>query len=198
MTPTMATIRERLTIGSQDWIAAGETRRAAVAAIFRVVDDEPEILLIKRAEKRGDPWSGQMAFPGGHVDPQDASSQHAAERETREEIGLDLVHHGRLIGALTPEGPAAAGVQIAVEPFVYELESEPPSYALNYEVAEVHWAQIGPMLRHETLSSLDWTVQGQARTMPGYEVHGRIVWGLTYRMLNRLFATIEPGFQPLD
>ena len=59
---------------SQDWVQQGD----------------PEILFIRRAARRGDRWTGHVAFPGGKRDPDDASDRAAAERETLEEVGLDL------------------------------------------------------------------------------------------------------------
>lgn len=83
-------------------------RRAAVACIIRRKststsaistattstgrnndNDTLEVLLIKRATRRGDPWSGDVAFPGGHVETGETDVE-AAVRETMEEIGLDL------------------------------------------------------------------------------------------------------------
>ncbi len=199
-TPTLAEIRECLAAHEFDHSMDGAELHAAVAAIFRETDGEPEILFIKRAEKESDPWSGQMAFPGGHIDPTDASPRQAAIRETLEEIGLDLIHHGRQVGALDSEIPTYRGPRktIAIAPFVFEIDSEPATYELNYEVAEIHWAKIGPMLRHETRSSIDWELGGRSVEMPGFDVSGRIVWGLTLRMLNRLFSVIQPDFKPLD
>ncbi|KAG5458036.1 MAG: hypothetical protein BJ554DRAFT_1822 [Olpidium bornovanus] len=49
----------------------------------------PEILFIKRATRAGDRWSGHVAFPGGKQEPSETARQ-TAERETREELGLDL------------------------------------------------------------------------------------------------------------
>jgi 8-oxo-dGTP pyrophosphatase MutT (NUDIX family) len=175
-------------------------RRAAVAAILREVEDEPEVLLIRRADKVGDPWSGQMAFPGGHLNVEDLSARHAAERETLEEIGLDLVAHGHFLGALEPQRPLTriTGVTMEVAPFVYELARQPERFELSDEVAELHWARIGPMLRHENLSFVDRELGGRRCTLPGYDVSGRVVWGMTFRMLNRLFRLIDPDFRALD
>ena len=63
---------------------------AAVAAVLRFGEKGPEVLFIERAVKEGDPWSGQMAFPGGRTELKDKSSLDTARRETLEEIGFDL------------------------------------------------------------------------------------------------------------
>src|SRR5687768_9638137 len=74
-------------------------RKAAVALIFRSgADGQPELLFIKRADYPGDPWSGQVAFPGGREEPGDSSLADTATRETREETGIDLYSDGTFIG----------------------------------------------------------------------------------------------------
>ena len=78
-------IPERLSVGE-------DTRQAAVAVILRDSGEHTEVLFILRATKQGDPWSGHMAFPGGHWEDQDKSLRETAARETMEEIGLDLSH----------------------------------------------------------------------------------------------------------
>src|SRR5215471_21768996 len=78
----------------------GDERFAAVAAILRDREGEAEVLLIRRAQKTGDPWSGHMAFPGGRQDPSDLDLLHTAVRETQEEVGLELSPGRNLIGRL--------------------------------------------------------------------------------------------------
>ncbi|NCO50914.1 MAG: NUDIX domain-containing protein, partial [Deltaproteobacteria bacterium] len=58
--------------------------------IFSGANQAEELLFIRRAERENDPWSGDIAFPGGGIEAQDIDCRAAAERETREEIGLSL------------------------------------------------------------------------------------------------------------
>lgn len=51
---------------------------------------DPEILFMKRATRTGDRWTGHIALPGGKREPGDADDRSASERETEEEVGLDL------------------------------------------------------------------------------------------------------------
>ena len=62
--------------------------RSAVAMILQQDESELRILMIKRAERDGDPWSGHMAFPGGRMDPIDRHGHDVAIRETEEETSL--------------------------------------------------------------------------------------------------------------
>ena len=62
------------------------------ASVALIVRDRrlPSVLLIRRAERTGDPWSGQVAFPGGKKQEGDLTARDTAVRETMEEVGIDL------------------------------------------------------------------------------------------------------------
>lgn len=167
-------------------------RRAAVAIIFRTGENQSELLVIERATHPGDPWSGHLAFPGGRSDPNDRDAVRTAVRETREELGLDLDRHGTLLGALEPISTAGTGLpELTIAPFVFALADQPELRADPAEVASVFWVPLGPLLRGERDTILQITRQRTRHRMPGFDVEGRVLWGLSYRMLQSLFALLH-------
>ncbi len=194
-------IRDRLAEHQPEAFSVKEnTRQAAVAVILRnEADGDPratEILFIKRAEKPGDPWSGHMAFPGGHREESDADLKAAAMRETLEEIGLDL-SAGTYLGALDQQRamPRGRPLNMLIAPHVFSLKGD-PAFAPNYEVDEVVWTDLGGLVsgdRH------DWETRpmaGRPTVFNGYRLErGHFVWGLTYRMLKTFFETLDPSWE---
>jgi 8-oxo-dGTP pyrophosphatase MutT (NUDIX family) len=180
------TTTESLTDGSRPG-------RAAVAIVLRDVEDGPQVLLIRRAERTGDPWSGHMAFPGGREDPGDDSLLATAVRETREELALDLSASGRLLGRLNDLPAIARGrrVGITITPFVFELTSDVELAYRADEVAEAIWAPLDPLMHGRLRTTFAHERDGQRAVSPAHDVEGRIVWGLTYRMLEDLFALLR-------
>ncbi len=177
--------------------AGANTREAAVAAVLRERDGQTEALFILRATKESDPWSGHMAFPGGHRDPPDPSLRHTAERETLEEIGLDLAADARFIGEIEPvrANPRGRVIDMVVVPFVYALEREDPTLTPNYEVADILWGSLDDMFTGSSFTYDEFTIGGQPRSVPGYVVGEHIVWGLTLRMLEKFFTLLDPSFE---
>jgi 8-oxo-dGTP pyrophosphatase MutT (NUDIX family) len=167
--------------------------RAAVAIVLRDVEDGPQVLLIRRAERTGDPWSGHMAFPGGREDPGDESLVATAIRETREELALDLSTSGRLLGRLSDLPAVARGrrVGITIAPFVFELTSDVELAYRVEEVAEAIWVPLDPLLNGRLHTTFAHERDGLRTLSPAHDVDGRIVWGLTYRMLESLFALLR-------
>jgi 8-oxo-dGTP pyrophosphatase MutT (NUDIX family) len=153
--------------------------RAAVALVLVPAGDDLELLLIRRAEREDDPWSGHMALPGGREDPGDATLLATALREVREEVGLDLTR-AALLGELDDLRPASAPARVVVRPFVFALARR-PRLELSGEVAACLWAPLGS-LRAST-SVAERIHLGQPRRMPCYRVGEHVVWGMTQRIL---------------
>ncbi|MEM9624078.1 MAG: CoA pyrophosphatase [Pseudomonadota bacterium] len=173
------------------------TRQAAVAIIMRERPAGPEMLFIERAVKEGDPWSGHMAFPGGHRDPVDNSLQAAAMRETMEEIGLDLTDADYL-GALNHQQAQPRGrvLDMLIAPHAFQIHGD-PAFEPNYEVADVVWTALQPMARNDIHDTEVKPMAGVPTTFNGYRLErGHFVWGLTYRILQTFFATLDPTWQP--
>lgn len=168
------------------------TGSAAVAIILRK-PKAPEVLLIRRAAHPSDPWSGHMAFPGGRRDPEDLSLEAAARRETLEEVGLTL-HDEERLGRLDDLEAIGRGVRkgLVIRPFIFRLE-RPVEFTTNYEVDEVIWAPLFPMHGGELDSHHMWTGGPAPVRFPAFDVKGRIVWGLTYRMLRQLLGFMSPS-----
>ena len=165
-------------------------RRAAVAAVLRRGPVDTELLLIRRAEREGDPWSGHMALPGGHLQAGDADLLATALRETREEVGIDLREH-ELLGALDEHPATAQGkfTGIVIAPFVFALRRD-VELRPNHEVADLFWASIGRMARGESDAVKELQRDGRLVRFPGFGVGEHVVWGLTHRMLQSFFATL--------
>lgn len=162
-------------------------RRAAVALVLHEAPAGPAMLFIERARRLGDPWSGDMAFPGGRVDPSDADARAAAERETREEVGLDLAPAERL-GRLDD---LQAGIPwlapFVLSGFVYRLPARTPLRP-NVEVREAFWVPVSDLLDPDRQTG--HRVAGVRFPAICVGEPGRpVVWGLTYRLLDGLLAT---------
>lgn len=173
------------------------SRRAAVAVILREHGGETQALLIRRAQRPGDLWSGHMAFPGGHWESGDADLAATAMRETHEEIGLDLTRHGRLLGHLDHMNvnPIGTHYDMLIVPYVFAAEGELPSFQPNHEVAAVLWGSIHAMFDGRAAVRREMAVRGGMQPFPGYDVQGDIVWGLTYRMLHGFFGVLDPHWR---
>lgn len=168
----------------------GAPSQAAVAVTLRESREGPEVLLIRRAESPRDPWSGHMAFPGGRRDPGDPNLQKTAERETLEELGLRLERYGRLAGQLDDIDAVARGRNLGmiVRPHVYALNEAPELKPKPDEVAEAIWAPLAPMMEGKLDTVRPYRMGGREIDLPAYDLDGRLVWGLTYHMLQTLFS----------
>ena len=156
--------------------------QAAVAILVKPKKDDLEFLLVKRAEVDDDPWSGDMAFPGGKKNPQDKTLVDTVIRELLEETSINLSQK-KAIGFMKPVYSSVRKT-LAVQPIVYRFE-EYPEIHLNYELTKFIWAPLSEMKNGKTKTK----VKGWEE--PVYQVKGEIVWGLTFRMLEKLFTLLE-------
>jgi 8-oxo-dGTP pyrophosphatase MutT (NUDIX family) len=157
-----------------------------------------EVLLIRRAERDDDPWSGHMAFPGGRREERDLDLVHTARRETHEEVGLELERNAEYLGPLPPLQAVGRSrvLGMTISPHVFELSGD-DALTLNHEVMEALWVPLSPLALGEVATTLDYPYQGQVLKMPAYEVkntrtgRSHVVWGLTHRMLETFFDVLR-------
>lgn len=167
--------------------AAPVPRRAAVAIVLRAPEAACEALLLRRVEREGDRWSGQIGLPGGHADDADPDLLATALRETREEVGIDLARDTELLGHLRPVQAKARGVVLPmwITPFVFSARAELAPRP-GPEASEVFWF---PLTRAKA-GELAWTHvyrrEQEERRLPAWRFEERVVWGLTYEILSGL------------
>ncbi|MFO8142757.1 MAG: CoA pyrophosphatase [Marinobacter sp.] len=167
-----------------------------MALIYRQSEDGGvELLFIQRARREGDPWSGDMAFPGGRMQPEDASPRATAERETLEETGVDLRRHGRFQGRLSDliTRHHSRWRPMVVTPYVYQWRGTQP-VTLNHEVEQVVWISLDYLAAKENQSRLPWRTPLGTINLPCCRYQNYCIWGLSYSMLQELLALgLEPG-----
>ncbi|TYO98266.1 8-oxo-dGTP pyrophosphatase MutT (NUDIX family) [Geothermobacter ehrlichii] len=187
--PSLTRIRQVLADHRPVTAPVSGRKRAAVAMLLHQRPTGPEMLFIERASDPRDPWSGNLAFPGGRIDPQDADARAAAERETREEIGFDL-SAAEYLGRLDDIRGAYLPVQIAC--FVYLLpQLQPPT--LNEEVETLFWFPCRELLNPERHGEFSLLWGDRPRSVRGIDLLGPgrpILWGITYRLVVQFLVLI--------
>jgi 8-oxo-dGTP pyrophosphatase MutT (NUDIX family) len=160
------------------------TERGAAVAIVRTRAPRESVLLMRRSERKDDPWSGHWSFPGGRRDPDDPDLLHTALRELEEECGIRLDRE-QMEAALPP---VLAGRRtkpfVLVAPFVFGVDSELPTAVDHREAVEAVWVpQSGwrDPARHRLRA-----VPGRPGNwlFPAFDLKGTPVWGFTYRVVS--------------
>jgi|SRR5687768_4685780 len=193
--PDILKLRDALTSREGRGVGDDEgVRKAAVALIFRGGAGEdsasPELLFIKRADYPGDPWSGQVAFPGGREEPGDMSLADTAARETREETGIDLMRDGTFIGTLDDLRPRINRLpDVIVRPYVVLLDRYEP-LVLSNEVALAFWISLDALKAADSWRETPILARGVQINARAFHHEGHIVWGMTERILGQLLEIL--------
>lgn len=153
--------------------------RAAVMIIL-CEDGELEALYIRRAVNPMDPWSGQIAFPGGRTKMQDVDIIETAIREAWEEVGIEVKRED-VIGILGVFQPANEP-KLKVYPVIAKLKFK-PEVKLSNEVTDYMWIPIKRLCLSE--------VEIDGRRVEGYRYGSYIIWGLTARITKRLIEILK-------
>lgn len=165
--------------------------QAAVSLILVERSKDVDLFFIQRAEHQNDPWSGQMAFPGGRRSSEDASSLSTAQRETLEEVGIKLSPEkviGRLDDLIAPAGSPANGLIVSCH--VFQIANR-TTVAANSEVGDTMWIPLSSLTDPSNFLAKYRPVRYNGE-FPGIRVSrndDRVIWGLTYRLLCSFFET---------
>ena len=164
-------------------LSEGQDAGAAVVLLLKTTDKDLKILFVKRAENPADPWSGQMALPGGKRDATDQSLKQTVVRETLEETNINLLDRCRFLGVMETQ-TSTTRPEMKILPFVVLLEHE-QSIELNEELERSIWISPEELVRHRG------TVKFGFGEFPAYIVGNIVIWGLTYRILEFFVHTLE-------
>jgi 8-oxo-dGTP pyrophosphatase MutT (NUDIX family) len=155
----------------------------AAVAIVHAIEPEESVLLIRRAERADDPWSGHWSFPGGGREPEDPDLLHTALRELEEECGIRLgPEHSEASLPPTLAG-RRVGRFVLVAPFLFRVACELPLILDPREAVEAMWTPL-KLLRDPARHAVQ-CVPGQPKEtqFPAIELNGVPLWGFTYRLL---------------
>jgi len=186
--PTLEATRGDLDLDPAMWERAGVKATRPAAVLIPVVDRaEPAVLLTLRTELPSHPK--QIAFPGGKIDPGDATPAAAALREAQEEIGLDPL-------LISPIGYLDLYLTFSGYRILPTVARVSPGYALTLNEREVADAFEVPLAflmdeANHALHSRDWKgIERKYYAMPFGE---RYIWGVTAGILRNLWERIYGG-----
>ena len=186
LTPNFLHLKDKL--ASINPSKNGDQVEAVVAILLW---DEPgrgvETLLVQRAEREGDPWSGQIGLPGGRVKRGGETPRIALHREVKEEVGVKLEEVGVELGSLSVGHPMRR-IEMRVQPWVYGLRIK-PRVSIGSEIASSFWANLADLPSKMKVSEI--TIRDKPWSVESFVVEGKIVWGFTYRVLTELLPILE-------
>jgi len=169
---------------------AGSPGRPAGVLVLLYPDDVgfARVVLTERAARDGH-HSGEVSFPGGMAEPDDADIVATALREAEEEVTLDAVGAGvRVVGLLEPFRIPVSDFQVT--PVVAVAARRPILVASEAEVARILEPQVAHFLPDSPITVVERTIDGRPLRYGSYAVDGLSIWGATARILSQLGAVL--------
>ena len=155
----------------------------AAVAILHAGGEPGSVLLIRRAEREGDPWSGHWSFPGGRRDPCDGDALDTAIRELEEECGIRLAREDARAALPLALARHRVGRYLVVAPYLFDAGREFAVTLDPREAVDALWAPLA-VLRDPARHALR-TVPGRPWSMrfPTVPLDHIPLWGFTYRLI---------------
>jgi 8-oxo-dGTP pyrophosphatase MutT (NUDIX family) len=191
---TVEQIRSRLATYTASRISEAKVARASVALVLGQGEAGVELLLIQRATRDGDPWSGHMALPGGRRDPSDPDVVATAMRETREEVGIDLQADAEPIGRLDELRAIARHrpLDLVISPLVFALRRPARLTLSPREVESAVWVPLTFLASSAAHATYTRTLDGIESELPAFRYDRYTIWGLTHRILSGFLEIVTP------
>jgi 8-oxo-dGTP pyrophosphatase MutT (NUDIX family)/GNAT superfamily N-acetyltransferase len=161
---------------------------AVLVLLFPDSEGQARVLLTARVPHLST-HAGEVSFPGGSADPDDADPVATALREAAEEVGLDPVACGlRVTGGLEVFALTVSGYRIT--PVVALAERRPECHPAPGEVARIIEAPVEAFLPDAPVELEERTIRERLIRYGVYPVEGERVWGATARMLGQFGALL--------
>lgn len=187
----LAEVRTRLALRTAVAIEEQIPSQAAVAVVLAELRGDTHALLIQRAERAGDPWSGHMAFPGGRREPHETDLLVTAARETHEEVGLDVGAQAEPIGRLDDiRAQSDRPLDLLIRPYVYAASGDLTLRPNRREVQSTVWVPLSTLMSPQSAVRYRYPVGDEETSFPAFQYRGFTIWGLTYRMLSGLLDAV--------
>jgi 8-oxo-dGTP pyrophosphatase MutT (NUDIX family) len=173
-----------------DKIPPPTVKKSAVLILLYPYEGLIKIVFIRRSATEKGNHAGQIAFPGGGMEPFDSHLSQTALRETEEEVGI-AKNHISLIGSLTPIYIPISNY--LTNPYVGVMHTPPIFLADKNEVDEVFTCSLNDLLHPDSKTTIRTYIKivDKDLEIPCYKIEDKIIWGATAMMIAELEVIME-------